>query len=123
MKLDHAMLLMEDFDIVPQLLPRRDIRTAFKLAADTGDMILHSNQTKIDFSHHAFMTCMASERKMPDKNLASLTRSDTMHSIQMKQTSVIEAVTPTLSMSSLTPRQLALYLISTLPGCWIFIFV
>ncbi|KAK9839376.1 hypothetical protein WJX84_002107 [Apatococcus fuscideae] len=35
MKLDHAMLLMEDFDVVPQLLPRRDIRTAFKLAADT----------------------------------------------------------------------------------------
>lgn len=36
MKLDHAMLLMEDFDVVPQLLPRRDIRMAFKLAADTG---------------------------------------------------------------------------------------
>lgn len=36
MRLDHAMLLMEDFLIVPQLLPRRDIRTAFRLAADIG---------------------------------------------------------------------------------------
>ena len=39
MRLEHAMLLMEDFLIVPQLLPRRDIRQAFKLAAGTGKML------------------------------------------------------------------------------------
>lgn len=36
MKLDHAMLLLEDFSLVPQVLPRRDVRLAFRLAADTG---------------------------------------------------------------------------------------
>ncbi|KAK9866838.1 hypothetical protein WJX84_012060 [Apatococcus fuscideae] len=35
MKLDHAMLLLEDFSLVPQVLPRRDVRLAFRLAADT----------------------------------------------------------------------------------------
>ena len=46
MKLDHAMLLMEDFDIVPQLLPRRDIRAAFRLAADTGNIFCTENKQK-----------------------------------------------------------------------------
>lgn len=56
MKLDHAMLLMEDFDIVPQLLPRRDIRMAFKLAADTGEF---RNACKVSARTSAQMNLMA----------------------------------------------------------------